>query len=92
MECGDLSPLWTGQFIGPPGASCGGRGGEINGRLSVSALEIAVKSGDKSQHSITNRALSKRSYGLILVEKWYHSLSLSFLRESPCPQKENENE
>jgi hypothetical protein len=47
MECGDLSPLWTGQFIGPPGTFCGGRGGEIHCRLSGSALEIAVKSGTK---------------------------------------------
>jgi hypothetical protein len=52
MECGDLSPLLTGQFIGPPGMARGGRGGEINGRLPGSALEIAVKSRTKVPHSI----------------------------------------
>jgi hypothetical protein len=63
MECGDKSPLWTGQFIGPPGMSRGGRGGEINGRLSGSALEIAVKSGDKSPHSTR----------VIFADEWHHS-------------------
>jgi hypothetical protein len=61
MECGDLSPLWTGQFIGPPGASCGGGGGEINGRLPGSTLEIAVKSGTKIPHSIS----------VIFAGEWY---------------------
>jgi hypothetical protein len=61
MECGDLSPLWTGQFIGPPGTSCGGRGGKINGRLSGSTLEIAGKRGTKVPHSIS----------VIFAGKWH---------------------
>jgi hypothetical protein len=44
MECGDSSPLWTGQFIGPPGTACDGGGGEIN---------FAVKSGPEVPHSIS---------------------------------------
>jgi hypothetical protein len=50
MECGDSSPLWTGQFIGPPGTSSGERGGEINFAVKSGTevpLSISVISADK---------------------------------------------
>jgi hypothetical protein len=35
-------------------------------------INCPVQSGDKSPHSITNRAPPKRFHGLILVGKWYN--------------------
>jgi hypothetical protein len=43
MECGDLSPLSTGRLVGPHNNHAKMRGG---------VTSPAVKSGDKSPHSI----------------------------------------
>ena len=44
MECGDLSPLLTSRLVGSPNRIANVRGG---------VTSLAVKSGDKSPHSIT---------------------------------------
>jgi hypothetical protein len=58
MECGDSSPLWTGQFIGPHGTACGGGGGEIN---------FAVKSGTEVPHSGVTQSCVTAGIVLLLV-------------------------
>jgi len=52
MECGDLSPLLTGRLVVPP-LFMGAREAREGGVTSP-----AVKSGDKSPHSIKTESLA----------------------------------
>jgi hypothetical protein len=70
MERGTSVPLLTAisraepgslPFISPPQDAAGG------------PINSPVQSGDLSPRFITNRALSRRSCGLILVGKWYYA-------------------